>query len=115
MENFKKIMAVVGLITITLILLAFVNKTEEKAENEAILTMRTVEVTVGMNSFISIVDENGKLEKIELGKPSKDISVNMVQINKALNNIIDRGYKLVSTAGGGDNYVVVTTYTFVKK
>ena len=116
MEKIKKIMAVMGLITITLLLLGFVNKSNEQTENDAILTMRVIETTVGAtNNSINIVDENGKLEKISLGKPSKDLSVNMVKINKTLNDIADRGYKLVSTAGGGDNYVVVTTYTFVRK
>jgi len=111
MEKIKKITLVVGLIIATLLVLAFVNKPAE----QSILTMRVVEATAGTNSSISIVDENGKLEKIELGKPTKDISVNMVKINKALNSIIERGYRLVSTAGSGDNYVIVTTYTFVKE
>jgi hypothetical protein len=114
MENIKKIMAVVGLITITSLLLSFVHNADEQAENEEILIMRVVEASVGTNGSICIVDENGKSEKIELEKISKDVTLNMVKINNALNDIAGRGYKLVSTAGGGDNYCVMTTYIFVK-
>ena len=115
MEKIKKIMLVVGLITTTLLLSAFVNKATERSENETeILTMRVVEATKGEHSAITIVNENGKTEKINLEAVPKGLVTNVAITNKALNSITEKGYKLVATAGSGDNFIIITTYTFVK-
>jgi len=119
MENIKKIMAVVGIITIAALFLGFVTNPPASEGNEKILTVKVAEArggtTISSDSFIIIVDENGQQETIDLEKLNKKTTVtNAVKINNTLNSIVDKGYKLVSTAGGGDVYIIYTTYTFVK-
>ena len=82
-----------------------------------ILTMRVAEGSGPWDSSITIVDENGKIEKIELAKiKTGNMSENLVTINQQLNKIISNGYKLVSTTGGIEGVVVlITTYTFIKE
>jgi len=118
MKNFTKIMAVVGVIAITSLLLAFV-PTSPNEGNEKILTVRVVECqTAALGSFITIIDENGKQEVIDLDRlalKKAPFVNNMVKINNTLNGITDKGYKLSYTTGGGDQFIIYTTYTFVKK
>jgi hypothetical protein len=118
MKNFTKIMTVVGVIAIASLLLAFV-PTSPNEGNEKILTVRVVECqTAAVGSFITIVDESGKQEVVDLdrlGLKKNPYVSNMVKINNTLNSITDKGYKLVFTAGGGDQFIIYTTYTFVKK
>ena len=116
MKNFTKIMTVVGVIAIASLLLAFVTTSPENEGNEKILSVRVFE-SQGF-SFMVIVDENGKQETVELAKlvAKKDPQIsNIVLINKALNDIGTKGYKLVAQSGGNDVYCITTTYTFVKK
>ena len=117
MRYFKNFMTIVGIIAITSIILGFVsdgNSANEK--DQQFLTVRVFEATQ-VSSFIIIVDENGKQETVELEKPVKKepLISNVVKINKTLNSIGEKGYKLVSQSGAGDPYVILTTYTFVKK
>jgi len=117
--NVGKIIAVVGIVTITFVLLSFVSNSEEKDGNEKFLTMKVVEINSGpLGSFIMIVDENGKEETIELeklaGKKTSFVN-NVVIINNTLNKIGDKGYKLVSQSSAGDQYCILTIYTFVKQ
>ncbi len=89
-----------------------------KPASGGILTVRTVEIGNGLYaSSIFIIDENGKLEIIELKKlQSKDYSQNMPVINQTLNKIKAAGYRLISTAGGGDGFTtILNTYTFEKE
>ena len=118
MKNFTKIMTVVGVIAIASLLLAFV-PTSPNEGNEKILTVKVIEAQGAfLGSFIIIVDENGEQETVELerlvAKKSPFIN-NVVQINKTLNSIADKGYKLVSQSGGNDQYCLTTVYTFVKR
>jgi len=117
MEKIKKIMAVVGIIAIAAVMLGFVTNPPANAGNEKILTVRTFEsFTAAIGSTITIVDENGKLEVIELDRLSKKTaSTNLIKINSTLNSVTEKGYQLAFTAGGGDQFTIYTTYTFVKK
>jgi hypothetical protein len=119
MENIKKIMAVVGIITIAALLLGFVTNPPANEGKEKFLTMRVTEAQgAALGSFIIIVDENGKQEIVELKRlaTSKTPFINnAIQINNTLNSIGERGYKLVAQSGGNDSFVITTTYTFVKK
>jgi len=117
MEYIKKIMTVIGLITITSLLLGSVTKFSEDGGNENILTMRVVESTSTRGNIL-IIDENGKSETIELKPLSKEDS--MGKVTGTLNDIANRGYKLVSTVGTAlettsMSYSFQTTYIFVKK
>ena len=112
-------MTIVGVIAIASLLLASVPTSPANGENEKILTVRVVECqTAALGSFITIIDENGKQEVIDLErlllKKTPFVS-NMVKINNTLNSITDKGYKLTHTTGGGDQFIIYTTYTFVKK
>jgi len=115
MEKFKKTMVIVGVVTLSCLLLGFSTQPFKNAEDEKILIVRTVEVATGGNSAITIVNEDGKMEKINLENLPKGISSNVITINKALNSITEKGYRLISTSGSGDNVLTIATYTFVKK
>jgi len=118
-ENVKKIMVIVGVIAITSVLVGFVSNSSGNEGSEKYLTVKVIEASGAyLGSFMMIVDENGQQETIELEKLStKKTSFvsNVVTINNTLNKIGDKGYKLVSQSGGGDQYCIFTTYTFVKK
>lgn len=89
-----------------------------KPASNGILTMRTLEIGNGMaDNSISIVYENGRIEKIELSKLSgREHAQNLLIINETLNRIQSSGYRLISTAGGGDGLgSIITTYTFEKE
>lgn len=92
------------------------NNSTENTQNQKILTMRVIEAMNGTHSFITIVNENGKVEEIELDKlhRNRTTTENLIKINKTLNQITDKGYKLAFTSGGGDQFVLVSTYTFIK-
>lgn len=92
----------------------FTNKSES---NGGILTMRTSEVMNGLwDNSITIVYEDGKVEKVELKKLKMgDLSQNLILINENLNKIKSKGYKLISTAEGGAEDIIMTTYTFEKE
>jgi hypothetical protein len=119
MENIKKIMAVVGIITIAALLLGFVTNPSANDGNEQFLTIRVIEAQGAfLGSFIVIADENGKQEIIELEKLAAKKSPfinNVVKINSTLNSLAEKGYKLIAQSGGNDQYCLTATYTFVKK
>jgi len=101
-------------ITVLVFIFGFTNKTESTG---GILTMRTSEAMNGLwDNSITIVYEDGKVEKIELKKLKMgDLSQNLILINKNLNNIKSKRYRLISTAEGGGEGIIVTTYTFEKE
>ena len=115
MENIKKIAIALVAVIFVFLLLGFTTKSNENAVQKQFLIMRVVEVTAGGNSAITIVNENGEMEKIALEKVKEDgLSKNLIKVNGKLNDFLDQGYQLVSTTGGGDNYVFVTTYVFAR-
>ena len=89
---------------------------QQAASNVGILTMRTIETWNGIyDNSITIVYENGSVEKTELKRlRTGDMSQNLTIINEHLNKIQAKGYDLVSTAGGGADGIIITTYTFKK-
>ena len=108
------------LITITafVALIAIFGFTNKPESNGGILTMRTAEAMSGVwDNSITIVYEDGKVEKVELKRLRLgDLSQNLVLINENLNKIKSKGYRLISTAMGGDaENVIMTTYTFEKE
>ena len=96
------------------ILFGFSNERESSGE---ILIMRTSEAWSGnYDNSITIIYEDSKVEKIELMKLEvNDVSQNLKLINENLNKIRSNGYKLVSTAAGGDDRINLTTYIFEKQ
>jgi len=111
-------MSVVGLIAIAAVLLSFVSNSAGNEGNKKFLTVKVVETQGGLGSFMMVVDENGKQETIELEKLAAKKAPfinNAIMINNTLNKIGDKGYKLVSQSGGGDQFCIFTTYTFIKQ
>lgn len=90
--------------------------TQTPTSNGGILTMRTTEMMNGLwDSSIIIVDEEGKVEKIDLKKLKMgDLSRNVIPINENLNKIRSKGYQLFSIEQGIQDGMVMTTYTFEK-
>ncbi|MES2679057.1 MAG: hypothetical protein V4635_04195 [Bacteroidota bacterium] len=114
MNKFRNPLTILASTIVAIVLFGFINKS---GSNNGILTMRTTEVMNGMyDNSIGIVYEDGKTEKIELEKLRiKDLSANLALINKTLNQIVAKGYKLISTAEGGGDGINMTTYTFSKE
>jgi len=95
------------------IILGFTHKTEPSG---GILTMRVYEGHGPWSDNITIVAEDGAVEKIELRGPKLgNISTNLMAINENLNKIKSKGYKLVSTVVAGMEASLVTTYTFERE
>jgi hypothetical protein len=105
----KFITATLTLILIILLTSAF-NK--QQGSGNKYLTMRTFQAAMGGSSKIMIVYEDGKTEEIELEKYSvSNFLPNTVKINKAINDISNKGYELFSVTGAE----MVSLYTFIKK
>ena len=107
------------MVAITLLLVSFVTNSAGNEGNKEFLTVKVIEASgASLGSFMMIVDENGKEETIDLERLSTKKTTftnNLVTINNTLNKIGDKGYKLVAQSGGGDQYCIFTTYTFVKQ
>ncbi len=86
--------------------------TQQKSSANTYITMHTLQVPVGIDSKICIVYEDGQTEVIELNRyTNKNIPLNLVIINEAINNISKKGYDLISVTGAETSSI----YTFVKK
>jgi hypothetical protein len=86
-------------------------------DNEEIITVRTTEVLSGVwDNSMTTVYANGEVEKVELEKLKfRNLSTNLTTVNKHLNSLASKGYKLISVAGGNGDGIIVTTYTFGKE
>lgn len=82
--------------------------------NKNYLTVRVIEATVGSASKIVIVNEKNEKEEVALERAKPDPGINMPLITETINSISAKGYNLVSSSGGGDNYVIISTYIFEK-
>ncbi|WP_018343857.1 hypothetical protein [Cytophaga aurantiaca] len=114
MKNKSFLITILASIAVMAVMFGFTNKAKS---NGGILTMRTSEVMNGLwDNSITIVDEEGKVEKIELKKLKMgDLSQNLIIINENLNKIKSKGYKLILSAEGGSEGLIMTTYTFEKE
>lgn len=113
MKNKFMFITAVALIVSLGVIFGFTNK----PDSTGILTMRTLESASMVDNGIMIVYENGKVEKIELSKlTARDHTQNLLIINETINRLQSSGYRLISTAGGGDGLgSIITTYTFEKE
>lgn len=64
---------------------------------------------------IVIIDEDGntKEEKLLKFKPGVFVE-NSKRIHEAINEVIEKGYKLVGTSGGAGQVFLITTFLFQK-
>ncbi|KIX22123.1 hypothetical protein SY27_05525 [Flavobacterium sp. 316] len=81
--------------------------------------LTTVRITEGINgpwdSRITTIYPDGKIEKVNLEKLSpKDLTINLLTINKHINSLISTGLKLHSVSSGSGDGLVITTYTLTK-
>lgn len=114
MKNKFMLITTVSLIVLLSVVFGFTNKPDSRS----ILTMRTLESSARLvDNGITIVYENGKVEKIELARfAAQGHDQNLLIINETLNRLQSSGYRLIASAGGGDGLgSVVTTYTFEKE
>jgi len=81
------------------------------------LTLKVVEQPgLAANSFMVIVDENGKTEEVMFDKFKVDnITPNTIKINTMVNDISKKGYDLFSMSSNSIGGLLIDTYTFTKK
>ena len=81
------------------------------------LTLNVVEHPgLAANSFMVVVDENGKTEEILFDKFKVDnITPNTIKVNTMVNDISKRGYDLFQMSSNAIGGLLIDTYTFTKK
>ena len=81
------------------------------------LTLKVVEQPGLMaNSFMVVVDEEGKFEETLFDKFKVDnITPNTIKVTTAVNDISKKGYDLFSHTSSAIGGLMIDTYTFTKK
>lgn len=81
------------------------------------LTLKVVEQPGLMaNSFMVIVDEDGKFEETLFDKFKVDnITPNTIKVTATVNDIAKKGYDLFSHTSSAIGGLMIDTYTFTKK
>lgn len=81
------------------------------------LTLKVVEQPgLAANSFMVIVDENGKTEEVLFDKFKVDnITPNTIKVNTMVNDISKKGYDLFQMSSNSIGGLLIDTYTFTKK
>ena len=117
MKNFQKSYLILTLLIIAIFTFYGFMEKETNDANGGILVMRTLETYNGIiDNSITIVDENGNQEIIELDRLRRaNHSKNVVTIAKQLNLLQSKGYQLLSSSSGVSEGKLVTTYVFSKE
>jgi hypothetical protein len=119
MKRFYFISASIFAFMVIISLSSFVFSTQQddtQITNEGYVIVRTTEIYGMMPSSIITIYEDGTVEKTALKKlNAKTMEENMLVIHSKLNELKNKGYKLVSTAGGSSDNIICTTYIFSKK
>lgn len=81
------------------------------------LTLKVVEQPGLMaNSFMVIVDEEGKTEEILFEKLKIDnITPNTIKVTEKVNSIAKLGYEIIGVTSNATGGLLIDTYTFIKK
>jgi hypothetical protein len=104
--NKFKFILLAALLPLLLLILSFTNLESEVQY----ATIRTVEATAGASTIILAYE--GKVEELDLEKwTGNNLAPNALKINKAINLMTSKGYKLISQSGGD----YVSMYTFESK
>lgn len=119
----KKKFFIIGIITIVIaagILLtskiSASSPVKPPAGNEGIIIVRVFEAMYALPASIITVYEDGKTEKVDLGKiNAKSMDMTVLTIHTKLNEIMNKGYDLAFTTGGNSDNVICTTFIFKKK
>lgn len=92
-------------------------KPESDITNGKYLTLKVVEQPgLAANSFMVVVDENGKTEEVLFDKFKIDnITPNTIKVNTMVNDISKRGYDLFQMSSNSIGGLLIDTYTFTKK
>lgn len=92
-------------------------RTDAGANPSKYLTLKVVEQPGLMaNSFMVVVDEEGKFEETLFEKFKVDnITPNTIKVNTAVNDISKKGYELFSHSSSAIGGLMIDTYTFTKK
>lgn len=89
----------------------------DAGNNKKYLTLKVVEQPGLMaNSFMVVVDEDGKFEETLFDKFKVDnITPNTIKVNATVNDISKKGYELFSHTSSAIGGLMIDTYTFTKK
>ncbi len=92
-------------------------KTDAGVNPGKYLTLKVVEQPGLMaNSFMVVVDEDGKFEETLFEKFKIDnITPNTIKVNSTINDISKKGYDLFSHSSNAIGGLLIDTYTFTKK
>lgn len=88
---------------------------DNQTTEEGYVIIRTTEIYGNMPSSMVTIYEDGTVEKISLKKINpKTIEDNLIIIHAKLNELKNKGYELVSMAGGSSDNLISTTYILKK-
>jgi hypothetical protein len=93
------------------------NAFKNEANPAKYLTLKVVEQPgLASNSFMVIVDEEGKMEEMLFEKAKIDnIAPNTIVVTKKINEISAKGYEIVGVTNATNGGLLIGTYTFQKK
>jgi hypothetical protein len=88
---------------------------DNQTTEEGYVIIRTTEVYGNIPSSMVTIYEDGTVEKISLKKINpKTMEDNLITIHSKLNELKNKGYELVSMAGGSSDNLISTTYVLKK-
>jgi hypothetical protein len=104
------------IVIITMSSFAFTSQQDDiQTTEEGYIIVRTTEIYGMMPSSMITIYEDGTVEKKDLKKLNpKTMEVNLLTIHAKLNELKNKGYKLISTTGGNSDNFISTTYIFSK-
>lgn len=106
------------IITLSVVIVFFLfNSFRPDASYAKYLTLKVVEQPGLMaNSFMVIVDEDGKTEEILFEKLKIDnITPNTIKVTEKVNTIAKLGYEVIGVTSNSTGGLLIDTYTFLKK
>lgn len=88
---------------------------DNQLTKDGYVIVRTTEIYGMMPASMITIYEDGTIEKINLKKlNAKTMEENLLTIHIKLNELKNKGYKLISTTGGNSDNIICTTYIFSK-
>lgn len=104
------------IVVITMSSFVFVSQQDDnQTTEEGYVIIRTTEVYGNIPSSMVTIYEDGTVEKSSLKKINpKTMEENLITIHSKLNELKNKGYELVSMAGGSSDNLISTTYILKK-
>ncbi|NOQ27116.1 MAG: hypothetical protein GQ564_17285 [Bacteroidales bacterium] len=104
------------IVVITMSSFVFVSQQDDnQITKDGYVIIRTTEIFGMMPSSMVTIYEDGTVEKSSLKKINpKTMEDNLITIHSKLNELKNKGYELVSMAGGSSDNLISTTYVLKK-